>query len=57
MARLNLFAEQLPDKPVTLPVFHLPDIDIEAEMREAAERIAERRQIRRRCGAWSVKRG
>jgi hypothetical protein len=34
MARMNLFAEQLPDRPVTLPVFNLPPLDLEIEIRE-----------------------
>jgi hypothetical protein len=54
MARLNLNAEELPSVPVTLPVFRLPDIDTEAEAREAAERIAERRVIRAGHDAWQA---
>ena len=50
--RLNLNAEELPQRPVTLPVFKLPDIDVEAEAEEAADRIAERRVIRAGLDAW-----
>ena len=50
--RLNLNAEELPQRPVTLPVFKLPDIDVEAEAEEAAARIAERRVIRAGLDAW-----
>ncbi len=35
-----------PPRAVTLPKLKLPDIDVEAEAREAAARIAERRLIR-----------
>jgi hypothetical protein len=49
---MNLFAEELPSKPVTLPQFRLPDIDIEAEAREAAAKLAEQRTIRAGRDAW-----
>jgi hypothetical protein len=51
-ARLNLFAEQIPDRPVTLPVFNLPPLDLETEAKEAAAVIAERRVIRAGLDAW-----
>ena len=49
--RLNLYAEEL-DKPVTLPVFNLPPLDLEIEIREAAAKVAERRLIRAGLDAW-----
>jgi hypothetical protein len=50
--RLNIFAEELPSKPVSLPVFNLPPLDLETEIREAAAKVAERRVIRRGRDAW-----
>ena len=50
--RLNIFAEELPSKPVSLPVFNLPPLDLESEIREAAAKVAERRVIRRGRDAW-----
>jgi hypothetical protein len=52
MARLDFF--ELDTKPVTLPAFNLADIDIEAEAREAAERVAEQRTIRAGRDAWHL---
>jgi hypothetical protein len=38
--------------PVTLPTVALADVDLEREAREAAQRIAERRVVRRGLDAW-----
>ena len=40
--------------PVTLPRFDLADIDVEAEAREAAARVAERKVIRAGVDAWAA---
>ena len=37
-----------------MPKLNLPDIDIEAEAREAAARVAERRTIRAGIDAWQA---
>jgi hypothetical protein len=50
--RLNIFAEELPSKPISLPVFNLPPLDLETEIREAAAKVAERRVIRAGLDAW-----
>ena len=49
---MNLFAEELPQRPISMPRFNLPPLDLETEMREAAERVAERRVIRAGLEAW-----
>jgi len=54
VARMNLFAEQIPDNRVSLPVFNLPPLDLETEIREAAAKVAERRLIRRGLDAWRL---
>ena len=41
-----------PTRPVTLPAVNLPDLDVEAEAREAAARVAERRTIREGLDCW-----
>lgn len=46
-ARMNLFAEELPQRPVTLPA-------LKAERRELAARLAERRTIRVGLDAWRL---
>jgi hypothetical protein len=51
---LNDLGEQIFERPVTLPKLNLPDIDIEAEAREAAERVAERKVIRAGLDAWQA---
>jgi hypothetical protein len=50
--RLNL--NELPSKPVSLPVFNLPPLDLESEIREAAAKVAERRVIRAGLDAWQA---
>ena len=54
--RMNLFAEQLPGKPVTLPVYNLPSVeDADAEeTRAAAERFFKHRTIRAGAEAWQA---
>jgi hypothetical protein len=49
---MNVFAEELPSKSVSLPVFNLPPLDLESEIREAAAKVAERRIIRNGLDAW-----
>jgi hypothetical protein len=43
-----------PPKPVTLPPVALDDLDVEAEAREAQDRVIERRTIRRGLDAWEA---
>ena len=50
---MNFFADDLA-KPVTLPQYRLPDVDVEAEAREAAAIVAERRTIRAGRDAWHL---
>jgi hypothetical protein len=51
---LNDLGEEIYERLITLPRFKLPDIDIEAEAREAAERITERKVIRLGRDAWHL---
>jgi hypothetical protein len=53
MARLNLFAEELPGVPVTMPVLKIARFDDAAERREIAERFAQQRIIRAGRDAWA----
>jgi hypothetical protein len=39
-------------RPVTMPRFNLPPLDLESEFREAAAKVAERRVIRAGLDAW-----
>lgn len=53
MALNSLGEEKLNQpKPVTLPQFDLPDIDLEREVAAAAERVAMQRTIRQGRDAW-----
>jgi hypothetical protein len=52
-ARDLMYHEVATAKPVTLPVIAI-DFDIEAEAKEAAERVAERRVIRDGLDAWQA---
>jgi len=55
MARqLNGFAEAIPAPAITLPVFKLPPLDDNAETKEAAAKVAERRVIRAGLDAWQA---
>jgi len=51
---MNVFAEEIPDKPVTLPQFNLPSVeDADAEeTRAMAERFFKHRAIRAGVEAW-----
>ena len=51
---LNPLGEEIPQVPVTLPTLKVADFDIEAEAKEAAARIAERRVIRAGLDAWAA---
>ena len=57
MPRINGFGAELwaryQPAPVTVPKLNIADIDVEAEAREAAARVAERRTIRRGLDAWA----
>jgi hypothetical protein len=50
--RLNEFGDELPRRPISLPIFRLPPVDLEAEAAEAAAIIAERKVIRTGLDAW-----
>jgi hypothetical protein len=54
MARqLNSYGEEAPlARPITLARINLPDVDIELEAKEAAERITTARTIRQGLDAW-----
>ena len=49
---LNDLGEEIYERPVSMPRFNLPDIDIEAEAREAAQRVATNRIIRQGRDCW-----
>ena len=49
---MNEFAEELPQRPISMPRFNLPPVDLESEAKEAAAVIAERRMIRAGLDAW-----
>ena len=52
MARMNGFAEEIPDRPVSLPVLNLPPLDDDAETKETAARFFQHRTIRLAADAW-----
>ena len=49
---LNDLGEEIIERPITLPRFNLPPLDLETEIREAAAKVAERRIIRNGLDAW-----
>ena len=51
---LNDLGEEIFARPITLARVNLPDLDLETEMREAAERISERKVIRAGLDAWRL---
>ncbi len=57
MARASVWDQERGGRiipPPTLPALNLPDLDVEAEAREAAARVAERRVIRAGLDAWAA---
>jgi hypothetical protein len=53
MARMNGFAEELPQRPISMPRFNLPDIDDSEERKELARKLAEARTVRAGAEAWA----
>jgi len=49
---MNGFAEEIPDRPVSLPVLDLPPLDDDAETKETAARFFQHRTIRLAAEAW-----
>lgn len=50
----NTLGGELRARPITLPKLALPDLDIEAEAKEAAARVAEQCTIRAGRDAWAL---
>jgi hypothetical protein len=51
---LNDLGEEIIERPITLPRFNLPPLDLEIEIREAAAKVAERKVIRAGLDAWRL---
>jgi len=51
---LNDLGEQIIERPITLPRFNLPPLNLEAEAKEAAAIVAERRVIRAGLDVWQA---
>jgi hypothetical protein len=50
---MNGFAEELPQRPISMPRFNLPDIDDSEERKELAAKLAQERIVRAGAEAWA----